>query len=315
MRSERRKAAKRKARKRFFVFLLLTIIAIAVVVFQDSIGSVLALIGNMQKPMNPTKPPVDSTKAPVSTTSPPVITPKPTPVDTEPPVIEGEPFQVIYIGNTASYRSYVTVSDNMDKNVKLDIDSSKVLLHQEGKYTVIYTAADKAGNTTVKEVEIRVEPKPAELIEKEKVEAAADQILEEIIKPEMTPREKARAIYNWVRMNIYYDGNYQNNTDWVKAASDGFRNRRGDCYVYFGTAKALLNQVEISNMDIVKKGGGHYWSLVDLGEGWYHYDTTPRKTGGEFFMLTDAEITKYSKEIGKGSHVWNIDEYPATPLE
>jgi transglutaminase-like putative cysteine protease len=309
MRSDRRRKAKRKAKKRFYGFLLMLLTVMAIFVFRDNIGSALALIGNTEKPSEGTKPPV-------STTRPSSVTPKPTAqVDTEPPVIEGEDFQVVYVGDTATYRKYVTVHDNHDKNVKLEVDSSDVMLHQEGKYKVIYTATDAAGNSSVKEVEIRVEQKPAHLLEKEKVDEAADKLLEEILEPGMTKRQQARAIYDWVRNNIYYDGNYQNNTDWVQAASDGFRNRRGDCYVYFGTAKALLNRAEITNMDIVKAGGGHYWSLVDLGEGWYHYDTTPRKTGGEFFMLTDAELTTYSEEIGKGSHVWDADEYPATPLK
>ncbi|HHU48842.1 MAG TPA: transglutaminase domain-containing protein, partial [Clostridiales bacterium] len=178
----------------------------------------------------------------------------------------------------------------------------------------IYKATDSSGNTAVKEVEFIVEEKPQHVIEQEKVDQTADQILDSIFEEGMTPREKARAIYDWVRGNLRYDGNYENNTDWVKAAFDGFQSRRGDCYVYFGVAKALLNRAELENLDIVKKGGGHYWSMVNLGEGWYHYDTTPRKTGGEFFMMTDAELEAYSNKYGN-SHVWDRDKYPATPLE
>ncbi len=310
MRSDKRKAAKRKAKKRFYVFLLVLLTVMLIIIFQDNIGSALALIGNTEKPGEHTKPPI-------STTKPSSATPKPTPTqgDNEAPVIEGEDFQVIYVGGTASYRQYVIVSDNEDENVKLDVDSSEVMLHQEGKYNVTYTATDAAGNSTVKKVEIRVEPKPADLLAREKVDEAADKLLAEIIRPDMTSRQQAEAIYIWVKNNIYYDGNYQNNTDWVQGADDGFRNKRGDCYVYFATAKALLNRAEITNMDIIKTGGGHYWSLVDLGQGWYHFDSTPRKTGGEFFMLTDEELSTYSEEIGNGSHVWDIDEYPATPLK
>lgn len=120
------------------------------------------------------------------------------------------------------------------------------------------------------------------MIEQEKVDQTADQILDSIFEEGMTPREKARAIYDWVRGNLTYDGNYENNTDWVKAAFDGFQSRRGDCYVYFGVTKALLNRAELENLDIVKKGGGHYWSMVNLGEGWYHYDTTPGKPAASF---------------------------------
>ena len=75
-----------------------------------------------------------------------------------------------------------------------------------------------------------------------------------------------------------------------------------------------MTRAGIKNQGIVKQGGGHYWSLVDIGNGWYHFDATPRKGGGEFFMLTDAEIERYSKSHGN-SHVWDKTKYPATPLK
>ena len=74
----------------------------------------------------------------------------------------------------------------------------------------------------------------------------------------MSQREKARAIYDWTRAHIKYVNDYENNTDWVRAAYDGIKNAKGDCYAFFGTAKALLTRAGIDNLDIVKKGGGHY---------------------------------------------------------
>ncbi|NLA85349.1 MAG: DUF5011 domain-containing protein [Clostridiales bacterium] len=318
-RSTRRKTRKRVVRKRFFIFLLVLVSGFCLVYFKDNISSVLAQLGDIKGSVQNTEDPVENTTPPASTPdvipSPtPVNTPEPTPSDTEPPVIEGEDSVTIFIGEPASYRKYVTVTDNEDENVKLEIDSSAVNLNKEGTYTVIYTATDKAGNTSRKEVEIIVREKTEQDIQEEEVIAKARQVLSEITNDSMTPRETARAIYNWVRANIRYDGNYQNNTDWIKGAYDGFRNRRGDCYVFFGVTKALLNEAGIQNMDIVKKGGGHFWHLVNLGEGWYHYDTTPRRTGGEFFMMTDDEITEYSNKYGN-SHVWERDKYPATPKD
>lgn len=302
----------RRVRSRFYLLIILALAVVMVVFFQDQLGEALSLISNREPAINNTQPPQNSTQPPAPTPEP---TPEPTePPDTEPPVIEGEDQHVVYIGDTVSFRKCVTVTDNKDENVKLEVDSSSVNLNKEGSYTVIYKATDSSGNTAVKEVEFIVEEKPQHVIEQEKVDQTADQILDSIFEEGMTPREKARAIYDWVRGNLRYDGNYENNTDWVKAAFDGFQSRRGDCYVYFGVTKALLNRAELENLDIVKKGGGHYWSMVNLGEGWYHYDTTPRKTGGEFFMMTDAELEAYSNKYGN-SHVWDRDKYPATPLE
>lgn len=59
----------------------------------------------------------------------------------------------------------------------------------------------------------------------------------------------------------------------------------------------MLDVCGIQNVDIVKSDtshSAHYWSLINLGDGWYHFDATPRKGGGNFFMLTDAELAAYS---------------------
>jgi len=295
---------RRTVKKRFYVFVLVVVLAIGFAVFRDSISAALSdLAGgsSQQKPNGGL-----------------VTDPKPTdsnqPKDTEPPVITGDDEKEVFIGDKVSYKNHVTVTDNMDDNVQLEIDSSAVNLKKAGTYPVIYKATDAAGNTATKTVKLIVKEKPVVHAKKEEVDAMADEILASILNDDMTLRRKARAIYVWVRSNIRYDNDYENNTDWIQAAYDGFTEKKGDCYVFFGVSKELLTRAGIENMDIVKTGGGHYWSMVNLGEGWYHYDTTPRKTGGEFFMMTDAELEAYSNKYGN-SHVWDRDKYPATPLE
>ncbi|HHY81316.1 MAG TPA: DUF5011 domain-containing protein [Clostridiales bacterium] len=233
--------------------------------------------------------------------------------DTEPPVIRGNDEVYVYIGDKVSYRKQVIVDDNRDdsESIALDIDSSSVNLKKSGTYTVTYKATDSSGNTAEKKVSFIVRERPEDYVTIKEVDAMADQILESIIIDNMTPREKARAIYVWIRSNVRYDNNYENNTDWVKAAYDAFTKKKGDCYVFFGAAKELLTRAGIENMDIVKTGGGHYWNMVNI-DGWYHYDATPRRTGGEFFMMTDAELEAYSRKYGN-SHIWDRNKYPATP--
>jgi len=235
--------------------------------------------------------------------------------DTEPPVIMGNDKVYVFIGDKVSYRKQVVVEDNRDdrENIVLDIDSSEVNLKQEGTYTVTYRATDSSGNTAEKKISFVVKERPEEYVSIDEVDALAKQVLQSIIKDNMTQREKARAIYVWIRSNIRYDNDYENNTDWVKAAYDGFTKKKGDCYVFYGTAKELLTLAGIENIDIVKTGGGHYWNMVYI-DGWYHYDATPRRTGGEFFMMTDAELQTYSNKYGN-SHIWDRSKYPATPAE
>jgi hypothetical protein len=48
---------------------------------------------------------------------------------------------------------------------------------------------------------------------------------------------------------------------------------------------------------------------VNIGEGWYHLDCTPRKDGSTFFYLTDAELAAYS-DSHNGTHNFDHSLYP-----
>lgn len=231
--------------------------------------------------------------------------------DEKAPVIKGVKSQTVFVGATIAYRKGVTVTDNHDKAVDLQVDSGNVNLRKTGTYTVLYSATDSAGNKASKKATILVVEKTDNSIDPAVLDQLADNVLAKIIKAGMTSREKANAIYWWTKGHIGYV-NHSDKSSWINAAYQGITTGRGDCFNYFATAKILLTRAGIQNMDIVKLNGGHYWSLVNLGNGWYHFDTTPRKAGGEFFMLTDAEITAYSVKHNN-SHVWDHSKYPATP--
>lgn len=234
--------------------------------------------------------------------------------DTEAPKINGAKNQTVYIGDKVSYKNGVTVTDNQDKDVQLEVDSSAVNLKKAGSYNVIYKATDSSGNTTTETVVFTVieKPKTSGAINLDTVNELADKVLATIINDSMSQKNKAKEIYKWTKTHISYV-NTSDKSDWVKAAYQGFKKGSGDCFVYFSTAQALLNRAGIKNQGIIKIDGHHYWSLIDIGEGWRHFDTTPRKGDNVFyslFYLTDTEIEKYSK-AHKNSHVWDKSKYPA----
>lgn len=239
--------------------------------------------------------------------------------DTEPPEINGAADQDVYIGKKVYYKKGVTVTDNRDEHLELVVDSSAVNLKKPGYYDVVYTATDSSGNSTTKTVKLKMKEIPKGYVDKDdldkldELDELADKVLATIIKDGMSQTEKAKAIYKWTRSHIGY-ANHSDKSDWIKAAYQGIQKASGDCFVYYATAQELLTRAGIENQGIVKLGGGHYWNLVNIGKGWYHFDTTPRSSGGEFFMLTDAEIEKYSKSH-KNSHKWDKSKYPATPLK
>ncbi|WP_434310057.1 immunoglobulin-like domain-containing protein [Hominifimenecus sp. rT4P-3] len=234
--------------------------------------------------------------------------------DTEPPVISGVQDQTVFVGDSISYKKGVTVTDNLDSNVQLDVDTSQIDLNTAGTYTVTYSATDAAGNKATATATITVEEKPAGYENKAEMESMAKNILDQIITSDMTEMEKAQKIYNWCHGNIGYV-NSSDKSSWINGAIQAFETHSGDCFNYFAAAKALLTQAGIENMDVVKSDtshSSHYWSLVNCGDGWYHFDTTPRKGDGDyFFMVTDDQLEGYSKEHDN-SHIFDHSLYPAT---
>ena len=97
----------------------------------------------------------------------------------------------------------------------------------------------------------------------------------------------------------------------MRGAYEGLLKKEGDCFVYAATAKELLTIAGIPNIDIVKstKNPSHYWNLVYIEDGWYHFDTTPRKDKSEFFLLTDAELEDYSSKH-RNTHCFDRSLYP-----
>jgi hypothetical protein len=245
----------------------------------------------------------NQTKLPVTIT---VLT------DTQAPVIEGAEDIEAFVGDSISYKADVTVTDDYDENPTLEIDNSQVDLTQAGVYDVIYTATDAAGNSSSVTITLTLTDKPEGYVEPDVVYALAQEVYDNIITDSMTDMEKAFAIYRWVRGNISYTGE-SDKSSWTIGAYQAFTTHMGDCYNYFAAAKALYDLAGIENIDIVKSDtshSSHFWSLINLGDGWYHVDCTPRTGDGDnFFMVTDEELEAYSS-AHHNSHIFDPDLYP-----
>ena len=216
--------------------------------------------------------------------------------DSEPPRINGVRNRTIFLGDTILYRSGVTVTDNRDSDVKLEIENSKVNLAAPGEYTMTYFAVDAAGNRAEVNCIITV---LKETPQQEEVYAMADKILARIIKDNMTKREKAWAIHQWCHGNIFYTGD-TDDSDTIAGAYQAFKYNKGDCFTYYAAAEVLLTRAGIDNMRVTRVGGSskHYWNLVNCGDGWYHFDSSWRIHGDYYvtFMKTDAEVAAYTED-------------------
>ncbi len=225
---------------------------------------------------------------------------------------------VIRLGDAISYKKGVNVTDNRDENVAFSVDSSAVNTTKVGTYSVTYTATDSDGNTTTATRKVVIQNKV--VIDQELVEKMAKDVLDKIITDGMTDHQKIDAIFKYVKKNMVYVSSPE--TDIPNAAYVAFTNKRGDCYNYFSMTKLLLDGCGIQNMKIERMGGSttHFWLLVNIGSGWYHYDTTPQHHLYPFscFMKTDAEVWAYAASRGDGrSDYYNFDKslYPDRATE
>ena len=246
-----------------------------------------------------------SSSAPVSDPTP-TPTPEPTPEpDTEAPVFEGVDDVTVYAGNSFSYRSDVTATDAVDGEVSFQVDSSNVNLSAVGSYVAVYTATDAAGNAATVKRKIKVVEKPK--ITEESTNAAAQKILKNIITEEMSPAQKAEAIFKWTSKKIAYRS--VDEAEYWEAAYNAITLRRGDCFNYYAASKVMLDLCGIENMMVERyvepevleasgeKFSTHYWLLVNVGTGWYHFDACPHLKSQKTyhcFMQTDAQIEAYA---------------------
>ena len=230
--------------------------------------------------------------------------------DVTPPEITGVEPLTVSQGDAISYKKGVTVTDDKDENPTLEVDTSLVNPDKRGTYKITYTATDAAGNTSEKTTTIKIVSAKISEATEETVYAKADEILSEIITDNMTQLQQAKAVFDWVVKNITYSET-AGIDDLLSAAYKGMYYRVGDCTVKQKTAEVMLNRLGIKNMEIekIRDTRGHYWLLIDVGEGWYHYDPNLQLDGTLIFYWHDADLWAYSN-AHKNTHNYDPSKYP-----
>lgn len=233
------------------------------------------------------------------------------------PVIKGLKDRVYFVGDPIAYKENVVVTDDQTDYPVLSVDNSAVRPQTPGTYPVIYTATDAVGNKTEVTVYFTIKERPSGYVEPEVALDYAKPILDKITNENMTKAEVIVAIYNWVKTNIRWDNFSNKDNGWAAGACYGFTQKKGDCFTYFATTKALLEAAGIPNIDVTKvvtpetSASSHYWSLVDIGDGWYHMDCTPRAGNltESFLLYTDEEMLSYSRKH-QNCFNFDLDAYP-----
>ncbi len=196
-----------------------------------------------------------------------VITP-----DKTAPVILAARDRYCYVGDAVSYFKEVMAEDNADPNPTIEVDKSKVDAKTAGTYDVTYTATDHEGNTSSVTVKFTFIEKS---VTEEQLQTAVDKVTAEIFTDDMNSAEKALAVFNYCYDNITYWGT-SDKTDLYGEAYRGLTEGVGDCYTFYATSYILLQEIDDIQVLSVERMNGktqHFWCLVNLGSGWYHFDT------------------------------------------
>ena len=274
--------------------------------------------------------------------------------DTKAPVIKAAKDNiVIYTGETVSYRSFVTVTDNVEGECQLSVDASGVKQDIPGEYVVKYVATDAAGNKS-ETFSLKVTVKDGAYSEA-KLMALVEQIAKtklgytkkEAQSQNKTKTQIVRDIYKFVNdptagkndANIYFNdisntpaqklqGGQKSRTgwetDWIEEAyrTLSMSRMQGDCYSYYAVSKAFFEYFGIENLGIQRavsstESGTHYWNIVKVENGWYYFDAT--RLGGTFADGSrNACLITEAKLLGYktskgGTEFYKIDKWEGFP--
>lgn len=218
--------------------------------------------------------------------------------DNMPPVITAQN-RTVYIGDNIRFSDGVTAVDANDGEVEFKVDASKFDRTKIGSYPVTFTAKDKSGNEATKTVWFTLIEKKSETTSQYIIDLEFNKLYGEIIDNSMTEKQKIRAIYDYVRENIAYNGT-SDKTDWQQEAYRGIRDKQGDAFTFYSISRKLLTMAGVENEGVKRKGGqsSHYWNRIKYDGKWYHFDTCPHYKDFplDSFMLTDSEIKAYSEK-------------------
>ncbi len=167
-------------------------------------------------------------------------------------------------------------------------------------------------------LECRVKPLPVPSSSAERIYKKMKTVLRQIISDDMNDFQKARAIYDWIIMNVTYDGYLY---DMMENGTIEYSNEYKSFFlegvfddgiaVCDGISKAYSALANIEGIPCVQVSGkqtanpsgvGHAWNKIYINGNWYIVDAT---SGGtilnrtneilslEFFLITDNIISKY----------------------
>lgn len=246
--------------------------------------------------------------------------------DTTPPVFDNvDKVEVLKGNNNYDFLQDIKASDLQD--VTYDFITSKINFDKTGTYTMEVNAKDTSGNISFKSIQVIIKEEKTSLTQNSKkgtydgttgqqqLDNLCDQILDTIIQENMSDKQKAYAVYQWVEGHIRYSGS-MNVTDWRSGALTSLKYRKGNCLAFCYSSEALLTRLGFENIEVHDRELTHYWNMVKVNNGWYHFDTTSG-WGQQRFLWTNQQLSSYRYDSPilnqQIDYDWDMSDYPTTP--
>ena len=171
------------------------------------------------------------------------------------------------------YFEGVTYVDDYDEAPRVVVDSSNVVIGQEGTYEITYKAMDEARNIRIQTAYVHVVKQRAtngtsgagggwDSSHHNEIYKTARSLAKKLRGKNTT--ETVKNIISYVHTHIWYT-TVRGNQTFEDAVYQAFTKHSADCYGYYCTTKILLDCAGIPNMMVKRypvKDVGHYWNLV-----------------------------------------------------
>lgn len=146
----------------------------------------------------------------------------------------------------------------------------------------------------------------------------AASIVAEITDESMTLEEKCDAIYDYLWEDFVYNQTSETDLKTVEAGIKAFDIQRGNCYVLFAKAHYLYQAIGVKDMLVtgIRSGEGgpvkHWWSMIKVGDKYYHVDSTPFNSQKGWNRLTTEAFLEAGREDSTIGYVHQFDQsnYP-----
>lgn len=207
-------------------------------------------------------------------------------------------FNVLY-ENPELMQAATSYSIPVDAYYNDDYTKIIIEMHFKPRYVL-----EPSGNVTAEERDAYLKRELPPLVKKALLHA--DSVVADAIKEYMTEEEKALILHDFVLDHIHYNTEYAStvrqpstNEHWQNHTAFGvFNNHTAVCQGYALAYNLLLTRAGIPNKYVsgVANGGGHAWSVIKLGDDWYHVDATHDDPSNidcidhGHFLLSDAKI-------------------------